>query len=703
MRKSLTIIVAAALVLGACSSAEQAQPTPSPDQTGAGSPRPSATTIPAGLALRPFGSLEDVPLLADDPHYAGPATPTSMEGVVTTAFVDRHLDDPRVAGRLTELGFVAVADQWRLFHHVYENQFYEGFPVFVTTDVAAHAWHQLFDKVLRDTEEEVLLPTLERLVTAAVDQARAQRDELAGTPVADAADRAAQLYEAAATVLGLDVGQIGDQATQEVALIREATQLAASPITSFGPCGAGSSVNCVNYALFRPRGHYTRSDDLQRYFRAMSLFGQSAFFLDPESLRVGLLATRALLASDATVADWQLVYEPTAFLVGASDDYTPFELAAAAADVAPDGLHAPVAFADPDVLGEVADGLRSLRPVQINPEAASARLMGVRLTLDGLVLDQLVSPAVPNRFEASALDVAAAFGSDWALGVLQDAGLADQPGYVDQLQLLRRDIAARTIDDWGRTVYDAWLWSIAPQWAPHGLAHPDFMRTDAWAAKAHQAGLGSYAELKHDTILYAKQAIAEGGGDEPPAPPRHWVEPDPVLFERLGQASALLHDGLADRGMVTDDQERLFDEFGQWLADLGRIARDELAGRPLSPDDNLLLESTGGFLEHHWIATSDLARAGEDAGPDDEAALVADILTSSGLGALEVATGRVDTLLVLVPDDDGTFQVAVGGVYSFHQFWQDPSQRLTDQQWRAMLDAGDAPPRPAWQDVFVVQ
>lgn len=50
--------------------------------------------------------------------------------------------------------------------------------------------------------------------------------------------------------------------------------------------------------------------------------------------------------------------------------------------------------------------------------------------------------------------------------------------------------------------------------------------------------------------------------------------------------------------------------------------------------------------------------------------------------------------------DQGTFQVAVGGVYSFYEFWQDESNRLTDEEWRAMLVAGTEPARPAWQEVL---
>jgi hypothetical protein len=35
-------------------------------------------------------------------------------------------------------------------------------------------------------------------------------------------------------------------------------------------------------------------------------------------------------------------------------------------------------------------------------------------------------------------------------------------------------------------------------------------------------------------------------------------------------------------------------------------------------------------------------------------------------------------------------------VYSYYEFLQPASDRLTDEAWRSMLDAGDAPPRPDW-------
>ena len=76
---------------------------------------------------------------------------------------------------------------------------------------------------------------------------------------------------------------------------------------------------------------------------------------------------------------------------------------------------------------------------------------------------------------------------------------------------MRSAVAARPDEAWGATVYDAWLDAVEPMWLPHGAAFPDFMQTDAWKAKSQQTGFGSYAELKHDTILYTKQAVGEMG------------------------------------------------------------------------------------------------------------------------------------------------------------------------------------------------
>ena len=67
---------------------------------------------------------------------------------------------------------------------------------------------------------------------------------------------------------------------------------------------------------------------------------------------------------------------------------------------------------------------------------------------------------------------------------------------------------------------------------------------------------------------------------------------------------------------------------------------------------------------------------------------------------LELGTGYVDWIFVIVSDDRGGHQVATGGVYPYYEFWN-TGQRLTDEEWRALLEAGEQPGRPFWQDAFL--
>jgi hypothetical protein len=262
-------------------------------------------------------------------------------------------------------------------------------------------------------------------------------------------------------------------------------------------------------------------------------------------------------------------------------------------------------------------------------------------------------------------------------------------------------VAGRTTGDWAGTVYDGWLYAIQPTWTPHGAAFPDFMQSDAWAAKAHTTGFGSYAELKHDTLLYAKQAFAEGEVPPVPAEPRHWVEPEPVVYGRLAAVAALMRDGLAVRGLLADDVGDLLDRLIEMYGRFERLARDELAGTAISSEDNEWLETISSRFELLWLlAGEDVDETGAETGgfavaPNDTAAVIVDIMSNPDR-ALEIGTGSIDQIYVLVPNDDGIFQVARGGVYSFYEFWVPRGERLTDEEWRQQLADGTQPDRPTW-------
>ncbi|MDJ0924425.1 MAG: DUF3160 domain-containing protein [Acidimicrobiia bacterium] len=712
MKRWSVFLLAFALLATACTSDDEPAGTSVAPTSATQSP--TTTTRPATATTRPttpttlppidvpsgtrtsFGQLASIPLTSGAPAYAGPATASSLAGVRVAEWIDDYLDANDAKSQLLANGFVVVPGTTRHFHHIYESAAYEAYPVFLTTDTAYHVWHLAFDKILRETEQQTLLPVLEDMVLRLVELARIQEAELAGTDLAEAANRVTQFYEAAATVLELDVGPIGPLAQAEVDLIMAADERTLSPTTG-GDADSGFITTLIDYSLFRPRGHYNRSPELERFFRGMSQLGNNAFLVN-QGLLLGILASRVLLTDPELVEQWRLIYEPTAWLVGAADDYTPLEVGAIVEQVVPSGWSDMSMFADPATVDAVGQGLLAMRSVGINPEASSVRIMGARLVVDSYIFDQLVAPSVPERSEASAFDLAAAFGSEWAYAYQEAAGETALAGYEEQMAAMQDLIGSRSDADWGATVYDAWLWAIQPTWQARGSEYPDFMRTEAWDAKSHQTGFGSYAELKHDTILYTKQAVAEAGYEEPPDPPRHWVEPEPVAFERLAALSNLMRTGMESRGLLPADYSTLLVDLEEFYTWLGGIARDELAGLPISNEDNDRLRFIGGALEGYWLRTSDADIDWEN-GPDSHAALIADVMSNAD-AVLELGTGYVDNIFVLVPDDEGDFQVASGGVYSYYEFWNS-GQRLTDEEWRAQLDAGTNPPRPDWQQVFL--
>jgi Protein of unknown function (DUF3160) len=675
--------------------------------TPASSTTTTVSTSPGALTLRkadPFATYDWVPVLKGDKPYGGPATPTSLADVLLVDAQQPILNEADLRAMLERQGFaVQATSNARYFHDVYKSMSYEQEPVFVTTDSLYHSWHLAFDKVLRDTEQAHLLPILERFLTGAVAAARAQQRQLAGTSLATDAERATAYYEAAAELLGLSLGTTSDRAAKEVALGRDAVGVVRSPVSGIAPCQFPKTFDgCVDYSLFLPRGHYTRTADLKRYFAGMSLLGQEFFGLSAtaDAVLTGLLVTRVLAADPALIDDWKAIYEPTAFLVGLADDVTPLEVIAAADKVVPGWSDDPKLIAGLDSRA-LAVALLAAHPTKIDPERAGIRLIGARFTLDAYVLDQLAWPNVGielnQRVDVSALDVAAALGSDLARATQLDAGQGAFLNYESQLDAMTTLVSSQQPNDWAGTVYGAWLAALQPQLAPRNVAYPDFMRTPAWAAKSLQTALASYTELKHDTILYAKQGSA-GEGEGPPPPlfkPRHWVEPDPSAFGRLASAASLLRAGMSKRALLGKADTDLLDAFIELSGWLGGIATRELTGRVATDKDNTRLGSIGSELEYLWFASADTSsvEGQPTASGDDSDAVVADIFRSS-FAYLELGTGFVDPIYVIVPLGDGRFELAVGGVSSFYEFRRPTTElRLTDEEWKAMLTQSPMPIR----------
>ncbi|HOH32013.1 MAG TPA: DUF3160 domain-containing protein, partial [Candidatus Hydrogenedentes bacterium] len=250
---------------------------------------------------------------------------------------------------LSKNGFAILKHDWsRYFPEAKDNadiiKPYEylsesGIPIFITSDTLLHLYHVQFDESLKEVEEREFTGDITRLTKAL----RVQAQTLYETGDGDLREASRRnviflsvaerlLDEAAATP-----EYAADTVAAELAYINGHAGFAASPLFIYEE----------DYSQYIPRGHYTRSEVLKRYFKGLMWYGRLAFLIkgdenwgpagealisphdaDIQTLQAVLLA-RAL--DEVTVPDgrtgrevWDRMYAVTAFYVGLADDLTPF-------------------------------------------------------------------------------------------------------------------------------------------------------------------------------------------------------------------------------------------------------------------------------------------------------------------------------------------------------------------------------------------
>ena len=282
------------------------------------------------------------------------------------------------------------------------------------------------------------------------------------------------------------------------------------------------------------------------------------------------------------------------------------------------------------------------------------------------------------------LDVPAALGSGTALQILNDQGDTAYGGYSEHMEKLRTGLAAADQTLWTASLYANWLNTLRPLLDEKGDGYPFFMQNEEWAKKNLECFAGSFTELKHDTVLYTKQIMAEmGGGMEEEPDDRGYVEPEPLVYGRFKNLASLTAEGLKGYGMLDSAEEENLMKLSEMAEKLLTIANKELQEEALSDEEYEFIRSYGGNLEHFWIEAVK-NDTGVEAAQELPAAVVVDIATDPNGQVLEAATGNPSAIYVAVKVD-GRVKIAKGSVYTFYQFPWPMDDRLTDSKWRYLM------------------
>ncbi len=493
----------------------------------------------------------------------------------------------------------------------------------------------------------------------------------------------------------------------------------------------------ADYTQYTPRSHYTKSSVLRSYFRTMMYLGRNSYFLKEDiGVRDATLVT-SLLDRKPSLGltpreHWNKIMEITGFYAGQSDDLTLKEWdayvseilkkkadQAKASDMAALGaniskLRLPKVLSDvivnPDVLGKTKEDL--LR------DTLAVRVFGQRFTFDAWVLNQLTAgdemtkPKLPST--PSALFVNAALGGARAelhipRFLKESAQFTDEESaaLIEKMHGLRDSLMNVGTGEWFSSLGTAWTYVLSSLTGTFGKGYPAYMQSAPFADKQIESFLGSYTELKHDTLLYAKQSYAElgaGGPDEktPPPVPKGFIEPNLPFWNRILQLVAKQKELFTRLNLLADTNAPYrLQQFEDTVAFFASLAQKQLAGTPLTEEEYERLRTTPIAYIADPIDMSVI--------PDEESGkteLIADIHTDAKKGQiLYEATGRPYVMLALVGNESSP-RLAIGMAFNHYEFTAPlGGNRLTDEDWKNTVynKPQNLPAKNFWYDSLLAK
>ena len=615
-------------------------------------------------------------------------------------------------------GFAIVENDDEQIFQVYERNDYTVFPNFVTTDLFLQLFHLYFDTMMRKVEEGKLSVVMTDFCQQMYDRMKVRAGYSSNSAAIKDAAEWNQTYFAVARALitGTPLAAVPEK-YQDMA--KEELQKSLDAENAYSTFLDYTRVK-FPYALFRPRGHYTRSEQSSRYFRAMMWLQSVPFGTDSEAAMYRAALMAETIGGELSLKKaYNSVFDPITFLMGAPDNITILQVDEVMRQqgVKADDLVRNKKSLEQFVkkIDEIAESQTRIRPKFERTAHTKVNLMPQRYQPDALVLQEMVDAdnEPTKRDVPMGLDVMAAMGSSAAERILLNELQQGKQwsGFTPALSNMKK---AMKETDWKACVSNQWLQSLNALNTFKDSRMPYFMKTSQWDKKNLNATLASWAELKHDAILYAKQPmLAEcGDGSLPPPIVKGYVEPNVAFWEK---AVALLDATLSTLSRfhltteeITDQNSALREE-AEFLLN---ISKKELSGEKITDEEYNRIRYIGATYENlslEMIKEPDQTLMGwsDVQGTDKHIAVVADVLTSNGdnnpqPSVLYEAVGPVNHIYVVV-EVDGLLYLMRGGVFSYREFKLDVNApRMNDEEWQQNLKVAPDTGKPSWMKEIIV-
>jgi hypothetical protein len=643
-------------------------------------------------------------------------------------------------------GFVVTERKsYSNFVQAYYDVWINDLPVYFSTDAVLQAWHHSYDKIMMDVESNLLVPMMQEVLDKISDELNNNYQEPVNK-VFDAAVEDAKLYIQVADFLlrGAQPSQSYPEKLNNI--LTDCYDEEMKGIMLFG------SERMYDFSQMKPRSRYTRSEKLSQYFRSMMWIGRSEILLglpddvgefelgwNAEEVESRQALVAALISKSAKNNDALSILNQIDNLLIAmlgSQDNINFNHIINALDNL--NINNLVELSEntrtKEFLYELAKN-ESFNPIyssefRYTPEDpsesstpnSSFKLLGQRPILDGFVTASVVydniisSDGKVKRMLPSSLDVLFSLGNDAAIQLLDKE--FEKYSYATNLTACRYLIENFDNDYWEENLYAAWLNSLRtlnPKVESDREALPDFMQTAGWQQKTMTTQLASWAQLRHDFLLYAKQSYTAAVGCKFP---EFFVEPVPEFFRSTGVLVKTVKSALKelDSTIINDSDpyfinniDNYFDGFISTMQKLDTLAQKELNNEQFTDDEMLwakcLISASspvgcggpnvvfdGWYPQMYYNTIVDE----EWFGKSEDKFNVADIHTSptdeSGnmVGwVLHVGTGPVNMATISTKNDKGIKTIFNGPVFSYYEFVSSEFDRVNNDEWMVQFLEND--------------
>ncbi len=646
---------------------------------------------------------------------------------------------------------------WIRFENFYWQKVYNpDLPVFVTTDSILHLFHVVFDCSLRMIEYQTFYPMIYDVTEYAFQTSLADYNAIPhdGSMKYWAVRNATAYFAVAMSLISGENAAVPSELSADVGFFLNEIYLKPPEFVTAAWWQYPEDLVELKYDFtqFTVRGHYVGVPRLEQYFRTMMWYGnfpvcvprsdETYSWVVSHIDEAAAVYARDILTQNPDYLDeWTTVYNVTSELVGESDSINPLNLDTALHNV----------FGDSDQYLDLVvapGGLEALRTELSKPEYAQKILgqavvsnfgaqmrfpivfqfMGQRYVPDSFMFQMLCwdktgrNSLYEKRILPKGLDVFAVLGSERASQLLAED--FDYAKFPENLAVLQNTFGNLTEDEWTSSSYMAWVHSLQSLInVEYDSSYPEFMRNLAWKDEKLNTACGSWAQLRHDTLLYAKQTYI-------PAfvcsYPEAFVEPNPTFYARMQQLTERTIEAInilpaaSGEPIVPYYSETIILESLEAVKDITQklevISSKELAQQPLTSEEVEWLKlivwtygGSGGSNPAGWYVETiqSIATAANYTALLD-VPVIADVATFPPGDVeyppqiLHVGVGYVKALVVLYPMVNGTLVAAVGPVFSYYEFPLIGERRLTDDEWKTMLTLSNSSEYlPDWfKDVY---